>query len=116
MKKQNILKKNLDFQRIIKKTRPYKYKNFIIYKEIAKESNYHFGISVSKKIGNAVVRNKIKRQIKSILDKNNYQKNFNCIIIIRRSILEFNYKEIEEDLIEILIKLGLIEGESNEKN
>ncbi|MDD3392042.1 MAG: ribonuclease P protein component [Bacilli bacterium] len=108
MKKQNIIKKNTDFQRIIKSIRPFKSKYYIVYFENIQLNNYFFGISVSKKIGNAVVRNKLKRQIKNIIDKNNYQNNFNCIIILRTSILELNYQQKEEELNKILYKLSII--------
>ena len=109
MKKINILKNSRDFDRIIKNNKPYKYKDYIIYMEKNKDDIYHFGISVGKKIGNAVHRNKIKRQIKSILDKNDYQNNFNCIIIVGRAINERSYKEREENLLIALKKIDIIE-------
>ena len=74
MKKINILKNSRDFDRIISNNKPYKYKDYIIYIERKTTDVYHFGISVGKKIGNAVIRNKIKRQIRSIISKNDYQK------------------------------------------
>ena len=82
MKKRNIFKENKDFNKIIKENRGYKYKDFIVYVEKNTNDIYHFGFSVGKKIGTAVTRNKIKRQLRSIIDKNDYQNNFNCIIII----------------------------------
>jgi len=106
--KEHILKKNIDFQRIIKKNRPYKYKEYVLYVEKNDCDNYHFGFSVGKKIGKAVVRNKIKRQLKHIVVKKDYQKGFNCIIIVNNSILNKSYREMEEDLISLLIKLNLI--------
>ena len=108
MKKINILKNSRDFDRIIKNNRPYKYKEYIIYLERTNDDIYKFGISVGKKIGNAVRRNKVKRQIKSIIDKNNYQNNFNCIIIVGRGINEKNYNEIEKDLLICLKNINII--------
>lgn len=69
MKKINILQKSDDFERIIKNNKSYKYKDYIIYIEKNNDEIYHFGLSVGKKIGNAVIRNKVKRQLKSIIDK-----------------------------------------------
>lgn len=108
MKKINILKDNRDFSRIIKSTKPHKSKTFIVYLERVIDGNYQFGISVSKKIGNAVVRNKIKRQLKSIIDSKDYQKDFNCIIIVTKNILNCSYQEIECELIKLFNKINII--------
>ena len=116
MKKINIIKKNEDFSRIIHNCKYIKNDLFIIYIERNESfNNYHFGISVSKKVGNAVVRNKIKRQIKDIIDKFNYQNNFNCIIIVKKNIIFSNYHEMKNKLYSLLTKEKLIKGEKYEK-
>ena len=112
MKKINILKKNEDFDRIIKKNKAFKYKDYIIYVEKNTEGPYKFGLSVGKKIGNAVTRNKYKRRLKNIIDKKSYQNNFNCIIIVSKGILERSFKEMEDNLFKALEKLDLIKGET----
>ena len=94
MKKINIVKKNRDFSRIIKNNRPIKSNLFVIYLEKNTNDIYKFGISASKKVGNAVTRNRVKRQIKSILDKNTYKNNFNCIIIIKKDIIDKSFDEM----------------------
>lgn len=116
MKKRNIVKENKEFNRIIINTKPYKSKSFIIYLE--KNTNidcYKFGISVGKKIGNAVIRNKLKRQIRNIIDKNDYQNQFKCIIILKKRILDLCYDEIENELIENFKKLEIIKENDDEK-
>lgn len=114
MKKINVLKENQYFDRIIQNNKPFKCNHFLIYIERGQD-NYHFGISVSKKICNAVGRNKLKRQIRNIIDKNKYQKDFNCIVIARKSILKSNYNEMEENLNYCFKKLKILEGENYEK-
>lgn len=109
MKKINIIQKNADYNRIIQTIKPYKYKDYLIYIEKSNLlNNYQFGFSISKKICNAVYRNKIKRQLKNIIDKKDYQKNFNCIIMIRKSILDKSFQEMEKNLFEALEKVDIL--------
>lgn len=108
VKKINTLKKNMDFERIIHNNKAFKYKDYVIYIERNNEKSYHFGICVSKKIGNAVTRNKYRRRIKNIIDKNVYQNGFNCIIILGKGILARSYSEMEKNLMGAFNKLNII--------
>ena len=107
MKKINIIKKNNDFNRIIKKRNGKSNDLFIINQEPNNLNKAMFGITLTKKIGNAVVRNKLKRQIKSIIDnnKNIYQNNKNYIIIIKKEALNASYQEKEKSLISLFEKI-----------
>ena len=115
MKKINIIKSNDEYNRIIKNCKSYKYNDFVIYLEKTNINTYQFGFSVGKKIGNAVTRNKIKRQLKSILDKINFKNGFNCIIIVRRGILDKSFAEKENDLKYLINKIGIKKENSNEE-
>lgn len=108
MKKINIIKSNDEYNRIIKNIKPYKTRAFLIFFEKNEQEKYKFGFSVSKKIGKAVIRNKIKRQLKNILDQNNYENNFNCIIMVRKGIFDLNFNEISKSLNDILKKFNII--------
>ncbi len=108
MKKINIVKENRDYNRIIKENRPFKYKDYVIYIDKREPSIYRFGFSVGKKVGNAVTRNRVKRQIKEIVSQNDYQNNFDCIIIVGKGILERNFNEMRDNLNFALKKLKLV--------
>ena len=109
MKKINIIKDSGEFTRIIHNIKPFRAKGYLIFVEKVKVPNYQFGITVSNKVGKAVIRNRIKRQIKSIIDKNHYQNNFKCIIIIKKDILERNYNTLEKEINEYFFKCAILE-------
>lgn len=106
MKKRNIVKKKQDFSDIIHSKIYISNKLFAIYYRKNNLNIQRFGITVSKKTGTAVVRNKIKRQLKNIIDKNKnlFPNNLDYIIIVRGSVLEHSFSEIEQSLIDLLKK------------
>ena len=114
MKKINIIKKQNEIASIIKNGKQYKNRYYFVYELYNKENKYHrFCICVSKKLGNAVNRNKNKRQIKDIIDKSNFvfsSKN-DYVIILRKEISNISYEEKKKYLLEILCKLR---GEKDE--
>ena len=110
MKKINILKENREYNRIINEKKAFHYKDYVLYVEKNTNDIFHFGFSVGKKIGNAVTRNRIKRQLKNILDQKNYQNNFNCIIIVKKGILNKDFQNMRKDLLDAVEKLNLVKG------
>ena len=108
MKKENILKRNIDFDRIIKNNKSFRYKYYIIYIERTNNAGYHFGLSVGKRVGNAVTRNRIKRQLRAIIDENNYQNGLNCIIIVKKGILEKSFEQMKQELFYAFDKLHIL--------
>lgn len=115
MKKINIIKKNTDFSRIIKNKNAFFNNVFILNVETNNDNIPKFGITFTKNIANAVTRNKLKRQIKSIIDnnKNVYEKDKNYIIIIKKEAIEKNYCDLEKQLLFLFKKL---KEKQNEKN
>ncbi len=107
MNKEDIIKENKRFQEIIKNQIYISNDIYTIYyidSDVKK-----FGISVPKKIGNAVLRNKLKRQTKNIIHK--YKKLFpndkEYIIMIRKGneLKKFKYKE--EKILSLIKKMEM---------
>lgn len=107
MKKINIIKKSEEFTKIIKKRKIINNRFFIIYILPKNEKYYRFGISIPTKTGNSVVRNKLKRQIKSIIDNyNDINKNLDYVIIVKKEIINLKYEDIKEQLLLLLNKIN----------
>lgn len=92
MKKKFVLKKNEDFQRLIKKQVFVSNKTFTIYFQKNDLGNSRFGISVGKKHGNAVLRNKVKRQVRMMIDNLfTFSKSYDYVLMIRANYFEQDY-------------------------
>lgn len=104
MKKCNRVKKEYEFNSIIKTGKQIKNKFYIVCYKENKLDIYRFGISVGKKLGNAVFRNLYKRRIRNIIDKNkkNYQKGLDYIIIMRKGCINVSFEEMEVQLLNLL--------------
>lgn len=80
--------------------------------------NLKVGVSVSKKIGNSVVRSLVKRRIKEYfrqmlpLVKSNY----NYVIVAKEGIASKTYQEIGQSMVKLLKKAKLFNDIDNEKN
>ena len=103
--KSNRLKKRSEFINLRNKCSTFHGKFVIV--NIDKSSDLtRYGLTVSKKIGNAVKRNYLKRIFRSIIRNNwkNIKKPFSFEIIPKKKILHHTFTEIEKDLKEILNK------------
>ncbi|GFI41060.1 ribonuclease P protein component [Thomasclavelia cocleata] len=92
MKKEYRVKKNEDFSHIIKHKQSLANRSFIIYYVKNDLNHARIGISVSKKLGKAVIRNKIKRQVRMIVQQTiNFNDNYDYIVIVRNKYLDLDF-------------------------
>ena len=107
MKKINVVKSHEEFNSIMNKGKCLKNKYFVMYSIPNNLDKYRFGIYNEKKVCNAVNRNRLKRQVRNILEyhKNLYSKSKDYIIIVRKSSLNEKYSCLEENLVNLLKKM-----------
>lgn len=117
--KQQFLKKNVEFKTVYRRGKSFSNNLLVlyIYKNRKNINNINrLGISVSKKVGNSVVRSRVKRLIKESyrINQNHFNdKGFDLVIIARTSCNGKTYKEVEKALINIFKKAGLYNNEKN---
>ena len=103
MKFSQSLKKNRDFQNVYKKGTSFANSYLVMYiLENGLQEN-RIGISVSKKVGNSVVRHHLTRLIRESyrLSEEHFRCGTDIVVIARTSATGRNYHEIESALIHL---------------
>ena len=103
MKFSQSLKKNRDFQNVYKKGTSFANSYLVMYiLENGLQEN-RIGISVSKKVGNSVVRHHLTRLIRESyrLSEEHFRCGIDIVVIARTSAKGRNYHEIESALIHL---------------
>lgn len=92
----NSIKKNEEFREIYNQGKSYANKYLVMYIYENGTQNNRIGISVSKKVGNSVVRHRLTRLIRESYRLNEYMFNsgLDIVIITRAGSKEKGYKEI----------------------
>ncbi|MBM7635221.1 ribonuclease P protein component [Streptococcus saliviloxodontae] len=117
MKKTYRVKRDKDFQAIFNSGRSSANRRFVVYSLKSGQPHYRLGLSVSKKLGNAVMRNKIKRRLRHLIKGMEGQLvTEDFVIIARKGVEKLTYQEMESNLLHVL-KLAKVyqEGSESEK-
>lgn len=110
MEKKFRLRKNAEFKKVYIGGKNFWNRNLILYIKKNKLEESRFGITITKKIGNAVVRNKIRRRVKEIYRLNLYRikDGYDLILLPKKNVVDISYKELESALIHILKISGML--------
>ena len=103
MKFSESLKKNRDFQKVYSNGRSFANRYLVMYILENGSSGNRLGISVSKKVGNSVVRHRIKRLIKESyrLNEDSFLSGYDIVVIARVTANKISYFEMESALLHL---------------
>ena len=102
--------KNIYFQKVYKYGKSYSDKYLIVYYRKNELNINKIGISVSKKVGNSIVRHKVKRVIKEAyrLNEEKFIKGIDIVVIARPNAYKLDFFSAEKSLIYLFGRLKII--------
>lgn len=116
MDKMYRLRSNMEFKKVYKNGKNYWNRNLILYVRKNDLGYTRVGYSITKKIGNSVVRNRIRRQMKEIyrLNFDLIEDNYDLIFIPKKNVVDISYKTLESAMLHIM-SLAKILRKTNRK-
>lgn len=112
------IKKDSDFRRVYQRGKSMADRNLVIYTMKNGKDRSRIGISISKKVGKANVRNRIRRYIKEAYRLNIDEKikpGYDIVFIARINSQNSEYRDIEKSMKYITKKASVVKGNSNPK-
>jgi ribonuclease P protein component len=95
------IRKTWEYKKIYKEGIKKVGKRLVVYSLPRDDVTARFGITVTKRIGKAVVRNKIKRVLREVII-NNFQEwngGFDTVVVAKKVIVHSSFQEIEKELL-----------------
>ena len=95
------IKKNYEFRRVYAKGKSASTWRIVLFIRRNGRDNNRYGISISTKVGKAVLRNKLRRRLKEIIrqEDGNFKQGYDIIVSVRVGGAAAGYGELRQDLI-----------------
>lgn len=112
------LKKNRDFQTVYKKGTSYVNKYLVMYVRENPFGKNRIGISVSKKVGNSVVRHRLCRLVRESyrLHESEFHSGVDIVVVARMNADKRTFREIESAFLHLCRLHRILKRDQNENN
>lgn len=111
MKRADTLKKNYEFRRLYQKGASAVGSGMVLYCRKNRLGRNRLGITVSVKLGHAVVRNRARRRLREVyrLNRDALKEGYDLILVARRRTLTAPWKDLNDTFLRLCTKLDLLE-------
>jgi len=113
MRPEVTVKENREFRRIYRKGRSAVSPCMVVYCQRNRQGRSRLGVTVSTKLGHAVVRNRVRRRLREIyrLNRDRMTPGYDVIVVARVRAAHTAYQKLEREYLSLLQKLELLREE-----
>ena len=117
MKFTDTLKKNYEFQRLYSRGKSAVTPYLVVYVRKTRKRTNRIGITVSTKLGKAVVRNRVRRRLREIyrLSEEAFVPGTELVVVARVRAVKATYGQLEKAFMSACAKLGVLKDESESR-
>lgn len=111
MKRHYTIKKTKEIDAIFKLKQSKANQHFtVVYQEV-EQTHFKYALSIGRKYGNAVMRNLMKRRLRSIvqINKDNIRNTMQFVIVVKPSSKDLEFQEIKKNVEDLLIRATIME-------
>lgn len=110
LSKRNILKKNSSFQTVYRVGKSYANRMMVLYVLPQGDNSRKAGFAAGKRLGNAVVRNRVKRLMREIYRLNQHRliDGADLVLMGRQAIIKSDYKSAATAFIDLCRKARIL--------
>ena len=104
------LTKNKEFSRIYARGKSYVHPNLVLYVAKNRLGYTRIGLTATKKVGHAVQRNRLRRQLREIyrLHETSFARGYDLVVVARSRAIGADYAALEHAYLSLAARLGLL--------
>ena len=116
MKADVTVKENYEFRRIYRRGKTAVSPTLVLYCQKNRHGQTRLGVTVSTKLGGAVVRNRIRRRLREIwrLNQEQLQPGWDVILVARGRAVRADYRRLNADYLRLIKETGIRRQEETE--
>ncbi|SIS75627.1 ribonuclease P protein component [Alicyclobacillus vulcanalis] len=111
MQSEHRLKDSRDFRRVFRRGKSFASGRLVLYYCDNREARLRVGFSISRKVGKAVVRNRLKRVLRAIFQRHLDElrdKPVDVVVVCRASAADAPFQDLEREVEKLLTKAKLL--------
>lgn len=111
------LRSSPEFERVYKNGKKYWNRNFVLYTLHHGNEPLKIGLTVSKKVGKSVQRNRVKRLIRETIRlwQDVIEQSYDLVVVAQNSAAGLDFYQTQQSLLHLLKRAGILKKEKKEK-